>query len=190
MLGNQVILVDKQNNAIGEIGKAEAHQKGLLHRSFAVFVFNKNQELLIQKRELKKQYSGGLWSNTCLGHPQINEINIEAAHRRLREEMGFDCTLIKAFDYLHKSELENQTIENEYTEVFFGIYNGKPKINRHEASDWDLINLSVLKKLMKESPGSYSICLHISFKNMLEFTIKHFEKLPIQDYFYNLNNKS
>ena len=35
-----VILVDENDNAIGTMEKMEAHQKGVLHRAFSVFILN------------------------------------------------------------------------------------------------------------------------------------------------------
>ena len=45
-----IILVDEFDNAIGTMGKMEAHQKGVLHRAFSVILFNSNGEILLQKR--------------------------------------------------------------------------------------------------------------------------------------------
>jgi isopentenyldiphosphate isomerase len=49
-----VILVDEQNNEIGQAEKLAAHQNNLLHRAFSVFIFRKQPqlELLIQQRAL------------------------------------------------------------------------------------------------------------------------------------------
>ena len=65
-----VILVDENDQEIGTMEKQEAHEKGLLHRAFSVFVFNENKELLLQQRALTKYHSAGLWTNTCCSHPR------------------------------------------------------------------------------------------------------------------------
>ena len=85
----RVILVDESDTPLGTMEKMEAHEKGVLHRAFSVFIFNSNGEMLLQQRALSKYHSGGLWSNTCCSHPREGEATIEAAHRRLQEEMGF-----------------------------------------------------------------------------------------------------
>jgi len=46
---------------------------------------------MFQQSASSKYHSGGLWTNTCCSHPRKGESTIEAAHRRLKEEMGFDC---------------------------------------------------------------------------------------------------
>ena len=87
----KVILVDKNDQEVGSMEKQEVHVKGLLHRAFSVFVFNDKNELLLQRRAVKKYHSGGLWTNTCCSHPRQNETTLAAAERRLVEEMGIRC---------------------------------------------------------------------------------------------------
>ena len=45
-----VVLVDEQDQEIGQLEKLEAHRLGLLHRAFSVLIFNSNGELLLQQR--------------------------------------------------------------------------------------------------------------------------------------------
>lgn len=66
----QVILVDEQDQAIGACEKMAAHEQGLLHRAFSVFIFNSRGRLLLQQRAKGKYHSGGLWTNTCCSHPR------------------------------------------------------------------------------------------------------------------------
>ena len=60
MSKENVILVDKNDNQVGLMPKLEAHQKGLLHRAFSIFIFNSKYELLLQKRASSKYHSAGL----------------------------------------------------------------------------------------------------------------------------------
>ncbi len=86
----RVILVDKDDTPTGVEEKLKAHELALLHRAFSVFIFNDKGELMLQRRALHKYHSPGLWTNTCCSHPRPGETTLEAAHRRLMEEMGFD----------------------------------------------------------------------------------------------------
>ena len=40
MKEENVVLVDSNDNAIGLMPKMEAHEKGVLHRAFSVFILN------------------------------------------------------------------------------------------------------------------------------------------------------
>jgi isopentenyl-diphosphate Delta-isomerase len=70
----EVVLVNENDEEVGVLEKMAAHQQGLLHRAFSVFVFNADNELMLQQRALHKYHSGGLWTNTCCSHPEPNEI--------------------------------------------------------------------------------------------------------------------
>ena len=89
MVEKKVVLVDKSGNQIGLMPKLEAHQKGILHRAFSIFLFNSKNQILLQKRSLIKYHSAGLWTNTCCSHPRDGEDIIEAGKRRIFEEMGW-----------------------------------------------------------------------------------------------------
>ena len=110
----EVILVDEHDREIGSGEKLQIHQEGKLHRAFSVLVFNWKQELLLQKRKETKYHSGGLWTNTCCSHPRPGELTLEAAQRRLHEEMGLTCPLREVENFIYRAEFENGLIEHEY----------------------------------------------------------------------------
>ncbi|HDP99067.1 MAG TPA: isopentenyl-diphosphate Delta-isomerase [bacterium] len=120
----QVVLVDQHDRQIGIAEKLAAHQEGTLHRAFSVFIFNRQGEMLLQRRATDKYHSSGLWSNACCSHPRPYEDTEAAAHRRLKEELGFDCELTKIFDFIYRAELDQELIEHELDHVFIGTYNG------------------------------------------------------------------
>ena len=109
----QIILVNKYDRKTGFMEKQEVHEKGLLHRAFSVFIFNQEGRMMLQKRARAKYHSGGLWTNTCCGHPRPGEKTLNAAKRRLYEEMGINCKLTKAFSFIYFSVLGN-LIEYEF----------------------------------------------------------------------------
>ncbi|MFQ6372134.1 NUDIX domain-containing protein [Shewanella sp. YIC-542] len=82
---------------------------------------NKNQ-ILLQRRCKDKYHSGGLWSNTCCSHPNINEHIKNTANRRLKEEMGISCGLRRIFTLQYNLKCDNNLIENELTHVLYGFF--------------------------------------------------------------------
>lgn len=156
-----VILVDENNNELGLMEKHEAHAKAVLHRAFSVFIFNAKGELLLQQRAHTKYHSGGLWTNTCCSHPRSNETTIEAAHRRLMEEMGFDCELTERFHFLYQTPFENGLSEHELDFVFSGIFDGNPKPNTDEVCMYRWISLPELDNEMQTNPERFTIWFRI-----------------------------
>ena len=59
---------------------------GLLHRAFSIFMVDARGRILLQPP--RKYHSGGLWANSCCGHPRPGERTVTAARRRLDEELG------------------------------------------------------------------------------------------------------
>lgn len=162
-----VVLVDEHNNEIGLMEKQEAHTKALLHRAFSVFVFNGKGELLLQQRSLSKYHSGGLWTNTCCSHPRAGETTIAAAHRRLQEEMGFDCALTEKFSFIYRTPFENGLSEHELDFVYTGTYEGFPEINNEEVESYRWISLDQLIVELHANPHQFSSWFQIILKEYL-----------------------
>jgi len=151
-----VILVDSNDNEVGTMEKMEAHRKGVLHRAFSVLLFNSDGEMLIQKRASSKYHSGGLWSNTCCSHPRPGEPMEEAVNRRLREELGVESSPIFSFKFEYKVKFSNDLIEHELDHVYVGSFDGEPKINENEISDWKFVDTNKLNSEIQSHPHKYS----------------------------------
>ena len=153
---NLVVLVDEKNKVLGTEEKMAAHEKGLLHRAFSVFVFNSKGELLLQKRDSGKYHCGGLWSNTVCSHPHPNERFLAGAHRRLKEEMGFDCPLKKVDCFIYNVSFENGLTEHEYDCVFKGNYDGKIKPNPEEVEEYKWVSMDWLREDVLKNSNDYT----------------------------------
>lgn len=168
-LHEQVVLVDAADQQIGVADKQSAHVDGALHRAFSVFLFNSAGELLLQKRASSKYHSGGLWTNTCCGHPRPGEPLAAAARRRLQEEMGLDCELSRAFQFSYRAELENGLIENEIDHVFVGSCDLPPRLNADEAEAFRWLSLDRLQTDINRRPTQYSYWLRHCFPRICKY---------------------
>ena len=153
---DEVVLVDVNNQPVGTMEKLEAHVKGRLHRAFSVFVFNEDQELLLQRRAIDKYHSGGLWSNTCCSHPWPNESTDIAAQRRLYEEMGLYGDLTHLFDFTYRARLNNDLIEHEYDQVYIGFSNRVPKPDPGEVDAWRYAGRSQIAAEISRQSADYT----------------------------------
>ena len=163
----EVILVDTNDSEIGKMEKMQAHIEGRLHRAFSIFVFNSKGELLLQQRENGKYHSGGLWTNTCCSHPRVGEDIKEAVHRRLKEEMGFDCDLSEKKTFLYHAKFDNNLIEHELDHIFIGYYNGVPIPNKEEVENWKWISTKDLKKELEAEPDKFTYWFKFSIEDVL-----------------------
>lgn len=152
----EVILVDENDVMVGTEEKLKAHQEGKLHRAFSIFVINSKNEILLQKRASNKYHSPGLWTNTCCSHPVPGENLEDSVHRRLWEEMGFDCPLHWSFSFIYKAEFDNGLTEHEFDHVYLGTFDSQPKPDRLEVEDWKWMDLDSLVLDIKTNNHLYT----------------------------------
>jgi len=171
-----LVLVDEKNQSLGVMEKMEVHQKALLHRAFSIFIFNSKGEMLLQRRAIKKYHSGGLWTNACCSHPYLDETPVQAAQRRMQEELGFVTELEPAFDFIYKAQLDNDLTEHEYDHVLIGVYDGKIEPNEDEVGDYRYLSMDELRTNVAERPLLYTEW----FKIALPLLEKHFSEKKYQ----------
>lgn len=156
MLREEVVLVDDEDNQTGTAEKLEAHRQGRLHRAFSVMIWDRRGRLLLQRRQIDKYHSGGLWTNTCCGHPRPGETTAQAAARRLNEEMRIVCDLTPIGTFVYRAELDAGLIEHEFVHVFRGIYDGVIAPNPLECDGYSWSSPDVIRKQIAAVPHSFS----------------------------------
>ncbi len=163
MIEEHVILVNENDEQIGLMPKQEAHEKAILHRAFSVFIFNDNNELMLQQRALHKYHSPGLWTNTCCSHQRAGESSLEAGKRRLQEEMGFTSDINETTSFIYKAPFDNGLTEYEYDHILIGNYNEEPIINIEEVASWKWMTMKSVKDDIKNNPENYTAWFKIIF---------------------------
>lgn len=161
-----VVLVDPNDKDLGLMEKMEAHHKGALHRAFSVFIFNSEGKMLLQQRAFSKYHTPGLWTNACCSHPRHEELPIDAAHRRMMEEMGFDCDIKPAFTFTYKAPVGQGLTEHEVDHVFTGTYDHIPRPNPDEVAAWKWLDLPTLEKDMHINPDNYTVWFRIAYPEL------------------------
>ena len=151
-----VVLVDEADNDLGTMEKLAAHRLAKLHRAFSVFLFDKSGKMLLQKRALEKYHSPGLWTNTCCSHPRPGELTLDAATRRLKEEMGMTASLAPLFSFIYRAELENNLVEHELDHVLIGFTDEQPLINPDEVCDYKWISMHEIEDDIEKNESHYT----------------------------------
>jgi isopentenyl-diphosphate delta-isomerase len=171
-----VILVDEYDQPCGPMDKIEAHRKGLLHRAFSIFIFNRHGEMLLQQRAKEKYHSGGLWTNACCSHPQPGEPTSEAAIRRLREELGFITPLEKIFDFVYKTPVCNGLTEHEFDHVFAGEHNGDINFDPTEVNQICYRPVEIIKQDLAQHPDKYTSWFRLAFPQVEDWWQKKYNQ--------------
>ncbi|MBE6124469.1 MAG: isopentenyl-diphosphate Delta-isomerase [Erysipelotrichaceae bacterium] len=173
MLRNEVVLVDVNDNEIRSETKENAHKQPLLHRAFSVFIYNSNNEILVQKRAAHKYHSSNLWANACCSHPKQKEDVKESANERLKDEVGIETEIEELFSFTYLNKFNDNLYEYEYDHVFLGKYDGEIILNEEEASETKWISLDELEQDLTFNPLKYASWFIICAPKVIQHLKNH-----------------
>lgn len=173
MKEEKVLLVDTQDRVLGTMPKLEAHQKGVLHRAFSVFILNRQNALMLQQRAWDKYHSPGLWTNTCCSHQREGEDSLAAGKRRLQEEMGLEAPLTPLFTFIYKAPFDNGLTEHELDHVLLGYSEQSPNPNPQEVADWQWMPLKEVQRKLTEQPEQFTVWFKIIFERFYAHIKQH-----------------
>lgn len=145
-----LVLVDNQGNPIGSRSKLQCHLgPGVLHKAFSVFVFNSDNEVLLQKRSAEKMLWPSYWSNSCCSHPRHNEMESEAVSRRVSEELGISIDkLEKHFEFEYRASFRDIGSEWERCSVFTASSDEEVSANENEIEAIKWVPMTKLTELL------------------------------------------
>lgn len=159
-----LILVDGDDQVIGYDTKAACHDgDGKLHRAFSVFLFNPRGELLLQQRAAGKRLWPGIWANSCCSHPRKGEETLDAAHRRVREELNAESSVRFLFKFEYHARWQDLGSEHELCHVFAGPWQGEVQVNPTEIAATRWISPDDLDRELRERPAPYSPWLQLEW---------------------------
>eukprot|EP01119_Soliformovum_irregulare_P006767 TRINITY_DN19193_c0_g1_i1.p1 TRINITY_DN19193_c0_g1~~TRINITY_DN19193_c0_g1_i1.p1 ORF type:complete len:236 (-),score=57.78 TRINITY_DN19193_c0_g1_i1:43-750(-) len=186
------IVVSNDDEPIRPGSKKECHlkeniDKGLLHRAFSCFLFNKEGKLLLQQRSLKKITFPEMWTNTVCSHPLANERDESngvdgvkvAAQRKLFHELGIPAeeVPISKMNYLTRIHYKAYNVpEDQWAEheidyiIFLQVESVTVTPNPGEAMDYRFVTIDEVKEIVQQAGnGSLKITpwFHLIFKKFL-----------------------
>lgn len=155
-----LVLVDGLDREIGTASKLEAHTKGLLHRAFSVVLArtgNDGPQLLLAQRAAGKYHSAGLWANSCCSHPRAGEALVDAAYRRVREELGVEAVRLREVgSFAYRAVFDNGLSEYEYDHVLVGSCAGDLAPDPHEVGGLRWVGLDQLAQELASQPERFA----------------------------------
>lgn len=154
----EVVLLDDAGAPIGVASKLDAHRHpGALHLAFSVVVFTPDGQVILQRRSAGKYHFAGRWSNTCCSHPGPGEPVIEAAARRLAEEMGLVCPLEEVGSFRYEAaDPVSGLVERELDVVVVGTCEDRPAPDPAEVAEVRLVTLAALRADLADRPDYYT----------------------------------
>ena len=152
-----VVLVDDNDNQIGTCPKVLVHHANTpLHRAFSSYIFNQWGEVLVQRRAKSKKTWGGYWSNSCCGHPTVGEERVDAAKRRIKEELGIGVYDLKQVaPYKYRFGLDG-VVEHEICPIFVAQTKDEVKPNPAEVEECLWLSWPDFKAHIEANKDNYS----------------------------------
>ncbi len=142
----RVVLLDESGAAIGTALKAQVHHRETpLHLAFSCYIFDRSGRLLLTRRALEKPTFGGVWTNSCCGHPAPDEPIAEAARRRVEQELGLvlDSLRLVLPGFRYRAVVPDGpfagTVENEMCPVFVATTAVEVEADPAEVADVDWV---------------------------------------------------
>lgn len=164
-----LILVDSEDNVLGYDSKAACHDgDGLLHRAFSIFLFNGDGQLMLQKRSQKKRLWPGYWSNSCCSHPRRGESDLQAAERRIQEELAVTPDLTFVFRFEYQADFGEPGAEHELCSIYVAQSDDPISVNVNEVEDWKFIDVAELDRELVDNPDAYSPWLKLEWPRIRE----------------------
>jgi len=146
-------VVDEYDNVVGRSRRSDVHQRGLLHRSIHLLVFNGSGELLMQKRSMKKDEAPGKWCSSVAGHLDSGETYDDCVVREAKEEIGLELDSVPT--KLFKIDAIEET-GNEFTWTYMVNANGPFVFDPCEVTELQWFKLKEVDRLIQEKEGVFS----------------------------------
>ncbi len=159
MQQEHVVLLNAQGKPEGILEKYAAHHENTpLHLAFSCWVFNSQGQYLLTRRALTKKAWPGVWTNSVCGHPQWEETQEEAIHRRCRYETGVNVENITPvsphFRYCETDA--NGIMENEICPVYAALAVNEVQPHPEEVMDYHWVQLNDVIASVRHTPWVFS----------------------------------
>jgi isopentenyl-diphosphate delta-isomerase len=155
MSEERVVLLDAEHRPVGTMAKAEVHGPDTpLHLAFSVYVFDGAGRFLATRRALGKRTWGGVWTNSCCGHPAPGETVQDAAARRLAEELSLDVRSLDVVlpDFSYRAVSPDGMVEHEVCPVLVARADRDPRPDPAEVVEWQWTDWSAFRSVAATAP--------------------------------------
>lgn len=159
----RVVLLDRDHRPCGSMPKADVHGPDTpLHLAFSIYVYDAAGRFLVTRRALDKRTWGGVWTNSCCGHPAPGEDVQDAAARRLLQELGLrpERMRLELPDFTYRAVSPNGVVEHEVCPVFTAQVAGDPAPDPSpdpaEVAEWRWTGWEDFRRAAALAPWAFS----------------------------------
>ncbi len=151
-------VVDEQNHIIGQALRDEVHRKGLRHRAAHLVIFNRQGDLLLQKRSRNKSDFPGFWDSSAAGHLAAGESYEACILREAVEELGIELGESCKKLFLLPASPETGM---EFCQVFRASHEGPFVLNKEEVEDVRWYSENEIEAWLKTGGAGFTSTIRI-----------------------------
>lgn len=146
-------VVDDNDSVISCAPRWKVHQDGLFHRAIHLWIFNAQNEILLQKRSPTKDRFPNRWTSSVSGHVDAGENYQTTVYRESKEELGIDLNhSVEEIGYFPASH----HTEEEFIKLYKIVYEGSLKPHAGEVSEVAWCSLQKLENWLKTTPEDFT----------------------------------
>jgi isopentenyldiphosphate isomerase len=123
----------------GEIlSRAEIHRLGKRHRAVHLYLFNSQNELLLQRRSLTVDHAPGVFGISVTGHINVGEFSSNTVRREIEEELGINASSLKIdflFSYYQEAVLHETYIDRQFNDIYMTRADIDPALIQFDRSE-------------------------------------------------------
>ncbi|MGB7875565.1 MAG: NUDIX domain-containing protein [Anaerolineales bacterium] len=147
-------VVNEDDIVIGQEMRSVVHQHGLWHRGVHVFLFTREDKLLVQQRSKDRVHAPLALDCSVSEHVKAGEDYYSAAKRGLMEEMGVEEI---ALELLVKFKMNYGPNDNEISELYKGsIDPARVNFDPVEIERIDYYSLTELQEMLGNENHNFS----------------------------------
>ncbi|MCF2144469.1 MAG: NUDIX domain-containing protein [Candidatus Heimdallarchaeota archaeon] len=162
-------IINDDDVVIGKASKYKCHANALLHRSVFVFIFNKNNQLLLQKRSSNKSIRPNKVTASASGHVHAGESYLEAARRELKEELGLEIEIHEKLKTIGPYENDKELIK-----LFVGYMDNEELIvNESEISDIFFLTITEINEAIEKQKFDFGLSFIKIFQEYIKLADQH-----------------
>ncbi len=146
----------------GEIlPRTQIHRLGKKHRAVHLYLFNSNNELLLQRRALTVDHAPGVFGISVTAHVDAGEFSAATVRREVAEELGLDATQLQIdflFSFFQEAILHETYIDRQFNDIYVtraDVASERIQFDRAEVAEVKFVSLERFQDLFSDPSSGY-----------------------------------
>ena len=155
--------------------RAEIHRLGKPHRAVHLYIFNSNNELLLQRRALTVDHAPGSFSISLTAHIDAGEFSSATVRREVEEELGLNASQLQfdfLFSFFQEATLHETYIDRQFNDVYVTRADIDPtrvQFDRSEVSEVKFVAFERFHAMVSDSSSGFAQAYGNAWRDLVYF---------------------